>query len=316
MVSGTSKSVSDGWQRVRAHYSKFKSSYVVRNLINDFKILVSDSVTKAAVLFLGFIIFLGIFGPYLAPYDPSASFYTDGGDILRTHPPTLDHPLGTNSRGQDVLSRVLFGARPTVLTAAVAGGLMFTIGVTVGITSGYVGGTVDEVLMRFTDFMYSVPILPAAIVLVALLGGDFFITITIIGLLLWRGMARVIRSQTLQIKEQTFIQAARSTGASTPRILLKHVFPSVAPMAILFTAIGAGYAIIIQAGLAFLGVTDPLVTSWGVIIRNAFRAGAIGDAWWWSIVPGLLISFTVLSMFLIGRGYEDVTDQDDEIMVA
>ena len=294
---------------------RIRNHYVYRSFVHDFNILYSDPITRLAMYFLGFVVFLGVFGPHLAPHDPNAPQFSNG-DLVRTQSPSFEYPLGTNSRGQDMLSRVLVGARPTLLTSVVAGVLIFIIGGSVGMTAGYLGGTVDEVLMRFTDFMYSVPVLPAAIVLVALLGGEFLITVTVIGLLLWRGMARVIRSQTLQIKEQPFVLAARATGASPYRIVIKHIFPSVAPMAILFTAIGAGYAILIQAGLAFLGVTDPGIPTWGVIIRNAFRAGAIDTAWWWSAVPGIMISFTVLSMFLFGRGYEQIAEEDEEMMVA
>jgi peptide/nickel transport system permease protein len=287
------------------------SNYYVRNFSGGFRSLFSDSLTKVATLFLLFVFLLGLVGPAVAPHDPGVTLRADDGQVLRNAAPSLDHPLGTNHIGQDVFSRVLVGARPTVMTALIAGTLMFTIGLVVGMTSGYVGGKVDNVLMRFTDFMYSVPILPASIVLVALLGGDFFISVFIIGALLWRGMARVIRSQVLQIKERPFILAARSTGAGTPRILLKHIFPNVAPMAILFTAIGAGYAIIIQASLAFLGIADPFVPTWGLILRNAYRSGMMADSWWWSMTPGLLISFTVLSAFLIGRGYETMGETEE-----
>lgn len=296
-------------------HNQLRTNHFVRSLLSDFRVLTRDPITRMAMFFLGFVLFLGTFGPHLAPYDPSATQFANG-ELLRTEPPSLQHPLGTNAQGQDVLSRMLVGARPTVMTGVIVGGMIFAIGASIGMTAGYLGGVVDEVLMRFTDFVYSVPVLPAAIVLVALLGGDFLITVTVIGLLLWRGMARVIRSQTLQIKEQPFVEAARSTGASSWRILIKHIFPSVAPMAILFTAIGAGYAILIQAGLAFLGVSDPGVPTWGVIIRNAFRAGVIDEAWWWSIVPGLMISFTVLATFLIGRGYEEIAEQDEGLVMA
>lgn len=294
---------------------RIRTNYFLRNLVADLRILFNDPITRMSMYFLGFVFLLGVFGPIIAPYDPSTSQFADG-QLLRTEPPSLSHPLGTNATGQDLLSRILVGARPTMLTALLVGIMIFIIGSAIGMTAGYLGGTVDEVLMRFTDFVYSVPVLIAAIVLVALLGGGFTITVFVIGLLLWRGMARVIRSQTLQIKEQPYVMAARSTGASSRRILVKHIFPSVAPMAILFTAIGAGYAILIEAGLAFLGVGDPGVPTWGVIIRNAHRAGAIDSAWWWSIIPGLLISFTVLSAFLIGRGYENIAEQDEGMVVA
>jgi peptide/nickel transport system permease protein len=264
----------------------------------------SDFITKIALYFLLLFFFFGIFGPFLAPYDPRIGHYAETGQLQRLEAPSLQHPLGTNQVGQDILSRMLVGAQATFLTALVCGTFIVVIGSVIGITSGYLGGIVDDLLMRFTDIVYSIPLLPAAIVLVGLIRGGFFATLVVLGLLLWRSMARVVRSQVLEIRERPYVLAAKSTGASQWRIMLKHIFPNVAPMIILFSAIGAGYAIIIQAGLAFLGISNPFVPSWGVILRNAFDSGAIASAWWWSLPPGFLISFTVLSTFLLGRGYE------------
>ncbi|MFC7133256.1 ABC transporter permease [Salinibaculum sp. GCM10025337] len=300
--------------RFTAAYGRVRSNYFVRNLVDIFQNTLSDRITKVAFAFFIAVVLMGAFGPQIAPYNPSETQYSDSGDILRTQPPSIDHPMGTDRLGRDIFSMVLVGAQPTMLLVVVVGTMILTIGSVVGVTAGYVGGLVDEVLMRFTDFIYSVPLLPAALVLVVILESGFWTTAFIIGALIWRGMARVLRSQVLQVKERPFVMAAKSTGASTPRILLKHIFPNVAPMAILFTAIGAGYAVIIQAGLAFLGLADPSSYTWGIILRNAYQSGVIVDAWWWALFPGLLISFTVLSLFLIGRGYED--DDVAEDMMA
>lgn len=295
-------------------YGRVKSNYFVRTLLDIFGTILSDRITKVAFAFLVVVIVMGALGPQLAPYDPGETLYSNG-EVLRTQAPSLDHPMGTDRLGRDILSQVLVGAQPTVLLVLIVGAMIMTIGSVVGVTAGYVGGTLDEVLMRFTDFIYSVPLLPAALVLVVLLGSGFWTTALVIGALIWRGMARVLRSQVLQVKQRPFVMAAKSTGASTPRIILKHIFPNVAPMAILFTAIGAGYAVIIQAGLAFLGLADPKSYTWGIILRNAYQSSVIIEAWWWAVFPGLLISFTVLSLFLIGRGYEE-DDMSEDMMAS
>lgn len=274
--------------------------------------MLSERSTKVYFGFLVLILFMALFGPMLAPYEHDERVRGDEGELLRSESPTMDNYLGTTDGGYDVFSLLLYGARPTV-TSGVLGGLMIiSIGLTVGLVSGYVGGRVDDVLMRFTDIAYGVPLIPFALVLVGVLGVGYWTSILIIGLVLWRSSARVIRAQTLQITERPFVLAAKATGASTPRIIVRHILPNVAPMAVLFFALGTGYTIIVKAGLAFLGVTNPFVPDWGVILRNAHNADPMGNAWWWSIPPGLLIALTVLSLFMLGRGYENITDDSND----
>jgi peptide/nickel transport system permease protein len=287
--------------------SRLREGYLGRNVRGGLKIMLSGRVTRYSLFFLLFVILLGIVGPSLAPYE--AGERISGPDGLKiAEPPSLEHPLGTTDRAADVLSRLLIGARPTVIAGLLGGTLIIGIGTFVGLTAGYMGGRVDDILMRITDFIYGVPLLPFAIVLVGLLGVGFYQSVLVIGLILWRGAARVIRAQTLQLKEREFIMTAKASGASTVRIVTTHILPNVAPMAVLFFAIGVGYTIIIQAGLAFLGVASPFVPSWGVMIRNAHSSGRMISAWWWAVGPGLMLGLTVASTFLFGRGYEKVSE--------
>jgi len=172
--------------------------------------------------------------------------------------------------------------------------------------------------MRITDFMFGVPLIPFAIVVIAILGSGFYMAVLVIGIILWRSSARVIRSQVLQIKEREYILSARASGASDLRIIGKHILPNIAPMVVLLLSLGIGYAILAQASLAFIGVVNPFVPSWGVILRNAYQSGVMASAWWWSITPGVLISLTVLSTFMIGRkivnqqGANSMMVNDDE----
>jgi peptide/nickel transport system permease protein len=272
-----------------------------------------DRMTTVYFGILSVIFFMGVLGPLITPYGYQERLYTEGGELLRSHPPSLMHPLGTTEESYDTLSRLLYGARPTVITGLLGGGIIISIGGSIGLVAGYFGGWIDNVLMRITDFMYGVPMIPFAIVLLALFGMGFTMSIVVIGLILWRSSARVIRSQVLQIKQRSFVQSARATGASDIRIVLKYILPNVAPMMALMFAMGLGYAIIVQASLAFVGVVDPFVPSWGVMLRNAYDSGYMGIALWWSLPPGLLISLTVLSSFMFGRKIAGEENQNSAI---
>lgn len=276
--------------------------------------LLRERITKLAFACLILILFIGAIGPLVAPYDYNEQQLTADGQLDRYSPPSADHLLGTNDRGEDVLSRLLVGARATLITGLLAGSLMLVLGLSIGVTAGYIGGQTESVLMRFVDFMYGIPFIPFAIVLITFFGAGFYTTIAIIGLVLWRFIARVIRSQVLQIKQRPYIMAAKASGASTPWIIRKHILPNIANMAALFFAMGVGLAILEQAGLSFIGVTDPFTPTWGIMIRNAHQSGRVADAWWWSFPPGIMISLTVLSLYLLGRGYEG-TSGDDEVVV-
>jgi peptide/nickel transport system permease protein len=296
--------------------SILKNHYLVRNIIGALKVMLRERSVRIWFGILLAILILGVIGPTIAPYGPDETQYNEEGEILFNEPPSSDHILGTTDEGKDVFSRILYGAQPTIITGLLGGTIIIFLGGMVGITAGYAGGRTDNILMRFTDLAYGVPLLPTALVVVALFGIGFISSIIVIGLIIWRGAARVLRSQVLQIKERPYILAAKATGASTPRIIFKHIIPNVGSMVILFFALSVGYTILIQAGLAYLGVSDPSVPSWGIMIRNAQNAGRISQSWWWSVPPGLLISLTVMSTFMFGRGYENVVSGENDEAVA
>lgn len=277
----------------------------MRNLVFAIRRIRSNRLSLFASLYLIFLIFLGIFGERLAPYDYQENHRGSDGSVLRAEGPSFAHPLGTTEQGHDVLSRVIIGAEPTMYTALLGGLIIISIGLTIGVTAGYVGGVVDDMLMRFTDMAYSVPLIPFAIVMIAFLDIGFFSGIVIIGVILWRTSARVLRSQVLQIRERSYVTSAKTIGASRRRIIVKHILPNVAPMAALFLAMGMGLAVIVQAGLAFIGVADPFVPSWGIMIRNAYNSGYMTVQWLWALVPGFMISLTVMSAFILGREFEE-----------
>lgn len=283
--------------------------HLVRNIIGGLQIMLSEKSVRFWFSILLVIGLLGLLGPTLAPYHYDERHIADDGTPKIAESPSSEHWLGTNDTGQDVLSLVLYGARPTVITGILGFAMITLIGGTVGITAGYVGGRVDTILMRITDLAYGIPLIPFALVVLAFFGIGFYSSIIIITLIIWRGSARVIRSQVLQMKERPYVLAAKATGSSTPRILFKHVLPNVGTMVILFGAIGVGATILIQASLAYIGVADTTVPSWGMMIRNAQSSGMVSSAWWWSLPPGFLISITVMATFMFGRGYESVAKQ-------
>jgi peptide/nickel transport system permease protein len=289
---------------------------VFQNIRKAASLMLADRTTLIYFLIIVAFIFIAIAGPVLAPHGYEDRMRDGDGDLIRGTGPSIQHPLGTTPLGFDVLSRLLAGARPTIITGLLGGVVVASTGLTVGMTSGYVGGRVDSVLMRITDVVYSIPLIPFALVLVAFFGIGFYETVLFIGFILWRGMARVVRAQVLQMRERPFIRSSQAIGASTPRIMIRHILPNVAPMVVLFMALGAGYSIVAMASLSFLGVTNPSLPSWGIMIRNAFNSGSVSELWWWSIPPGLLISLLVLSLFMFGRGYERVVHGEDADTLA
>lgn len=292
--------------RVFGRMENLRRHFFVRGAVTMAVKMYQDRQMKFYIFWLAFILLLAIFGPAMTPYEYDNSLRDENGEIARYLSPSLEHPLGTNDLGYDVLSRLIYGARPTVVTGLLGGAIIISIGGLVGLVSGYYGGWVENVLMRTTDFAYSVPLIPFAIVLLALMGKQFLLSVVIIGLILWRGSARVIRSQVLQIKERPFIMSARATGASDRHIIVNHIVPNIVSMAVLFFAFGIGGSIMVQAGLAFVGVVDPFVPSWGIMLRRAYGSGRFAEAIWWSIPPGIFLSLTVLSAFMFGRKFEEL----------
>ncbi len=223
-------------------------------------------------------------------------------------PPSREHYFGTTHLGRDIWSQVIYGSRTALMVGIIAALMVNLLGFTVGLISGYYRGKVDSFLMRVVDIMYGMPLEPFAIVLVLIFGPGLWIIILAIGLLTWRTNARVIRSQVLSLVERPFIKAARIAGASNIRIMLVHIAPNVLPLAFLQLAVAMGYAITAEATLSFLGLGPPRVYSWGTILHAARLSGAWRTAWWWIIPPGIFISATVVSVFLVSRALEVLTN--------
>lgn len=255
------------------------------------------------VLFLAFCL-IALLAPALAPLDPLAINYDDAGTIQRMQAPGGGYPLGTNYYGRDILSQIILGSRVSIGVGLLSALIIVFIGANIGLIAGYSGGRVDAVLMRLTDIAFGIPFFPFAVLLVALLEPSIWNMIITISCLLWRSVARVVRSQVLSLRERPYVRAAQVAGASNLRVMYIHILPNIMPMVLLYTAIGIAYAVLSEASLSFLGFGDPTAISWGSMLYDAYVTGSISRAWWWTIPPGVCITLFVISVFLMARDWE------------
>lgn len=246
-----------------------------------------------------------IFAPVLAPYDPEAPVKVTIESIYT--PPNAAHPLGTDDAGKDVLTNLIYGARVSLIVGFFTAFIALVIGGTVGIIAGFYGGQVENVLMRLTDILLVLPDLPLMIILIALLGRSMWIIIIVLGILSWTSTARVVRSQTLAVKERKFVHRARAVGAGNLYIIRRHIFPMVFPLMVVNAVLVISSAIYNESVLGFLGLGDPTRLSWGQMLQFAFSRGGMSAGAWWSLVPpGLAIVWVVLALTLLGNGLERV----------
>lgn len=213
--------------------------------------------------------------------------------------------LGTDDGGNDLLTRDLQGTGVSLLVGLTSAVLGIVIGLIIGLLAGLIGGIVDQVLMRITDLFLTIPFLPLAIILVAVFRPGYLTIIFIIAVFSWMGFARIIRSQVLTLRERPFIEAAKAAGAGNTRILTRHLFPNLVGLTYVNLALSVPGAILTYAALAFLGLGDPTVESWGKILNDNFNVTGTG-AWWWVIPPGFAIAIVSLSFVLIGYALDEM----------
>lgn len=285
---------------------------IVDGLRTHYDIITRTNMSKAAAVILLSFLILGALAPFIAPYDPGEIQRGDDGQIARFHPPSADFLFGTTNYGRDVFSQTLISARVSMFVGLVAAFIGIVIGTTIGITSAFYGGWIDDVLMRFVDIVYALPFIPFIFILALFFGQGLYNITLAIALVLWRASSRVIRSQTLSIKQRPYIEAARAAGVGNFRLMYRHILPNVMPLAFLYGSFAIGAAILAEAGVAFLGMGDPNLLSWGKMINLAYSTGSIREAWWWAIAPGMSITLVVVSVFLISREYEQVANPELE----
>jgi len=252
-------------------------------------------------LILGFIALVAIFANFLAPHNPEIGSLT-----VRFKPPfwqtggTIKYLLGTDQLGRDVLSRLIFGARVSMVVGFTAVIFAGTVGTTLGIISGYLGGWVDQVIMRITDTWLALPALMFAIFLAAIVGPSMWNIVIILGLVYWTRYARVIRGEVLSLKEREFVRLAIVAGCSKWTIMYRHILPNVINSAIVIGTLMLGVVIITEASLSFLGVgVPPPQAAWGLMLSDGKQSLMVGR-WWLSVLPGCCIMLMVLSANVLG----------------
>ncbi len=262
-----------------------------------------NKIALFGLVLIFILVFTGVFAPLVAPYDP---YQADLDVSLQA--PSSNHIMGTDEEGRDVLSRVIYGARISLKVGIIASTLSLLIGVILGLLAGFFRGWVDSVIMRFTDMMFGFPALLFMIgITAAVPQPDINVAMLAIALVSWPGMARIMRSQVIQIRDREYVAAAEALGYSNLRIMLRHVLPNcLAPVIVAFT-MSIGGAVLAEASLSFIGLgAQPPEPSWGSMI--SFGRTHLRGEWWISVFPGLAVAFMVMGFNLFGEGLRDALD--------
>lgn len=264
--------------------------------------IISNGLTAAGLVVILILLLVAVGAPLLAPYDHNA---IDATRILEA--PSARHWLGTDGLGRDVLSRMIFGARVSLMVGFVSAGLACSIGVILGAVSGYFGGWVDAIIMRLVDVMLCFPSFFLILAVIAYLKPSIWTIMSVIGITSWMGVCRLVRAEFLGLKKREFMIAAEGLGVRAPMIIIRHGLPNaMAPVFVAFI-LGVAGAILTESALSFLGIgVQPPDPSWGNMLTEG--KATIEVAWWLSVFPGCAILITVLGYNLLGEGLRDVLD--------
>jgi len=283
-----------------------------------------NRLAVAGLVFILFLVLLALIGPFFTT-DPTAVNFEEKNQpplgftieesvynletqqlITKSIIGTKEHPLGTDNKGRDLLAMIISGARVSLMVGLLATGIAVALGTLIGTTSAYFGGWVDQVIMRFTDIMMTFPFFLLFVLIVFIYGPSLIIIVVVIGLTGWTGTARLIRSETLSLKTREFIMASKALGASNSRIILAHLVPNVISLIIVIATLSIPGVILAEAALSFIGLGDPLVTSWGMVLRTGQQN--LDIAWWVAVAPGVMLFLTVLAFNFMGDGLRDAFD--------
>ena len=280
---------------------KASSNKRVRNLSKSFirevekiiKYLSKDLLTFFSFIFSVMIILMALLPQYISPYDP---YKIDPYATFK--PPSLEHLFGTDDLGRDILSQVIYGARTSMIIGASAALLSILIGTLLGLIAGFYGGRIDLAISMVIDAKLSIPTFFLILVVIAIFGGSMINMIIVIGITIWPPIARVVRAMTHSIRAMDFVEAAKALGASATWIIFRHILPQTIGVVLSLGILQMGSAIIIEAGLSFLGLGDPTLISWGKMLSIAQTY--ISRAWWMGFFPGLFLFLTILSFNILG----------------
>ena len=264
------------------------------------------SLVAAGVLLL--IVASAMLAPVLSPYDPAKQFRKEGlSELGQPLPPNAKFLLGTDAMGRDLLSRLLHGGRVSLTVGAAASSVAVSLALFIGGLSGYAGGKLDFAIMRFVDFMMSVPTFFLMLLIVVILERSVWVIILVISAFAWTYPSRIFRGQVLLLKQQDFVEAARAIGAPGGRVFLRHIVPHLLPLVVVYISLGIPGTIFAEVGLSFVGLGVPPPTpSWGSMIQdgiNFYRAAP-----WIALYPGIMIMLTVVSFNLVGNGLREAMD--------
>lgn len=266
-----------------------------------------DRFLRNRLAVFGFIIVVAVilnalFAPLIAPYNPTKQNYN-----ALLEPPSSSHLMGTDPLGRDIFSRVVFGARYALLIGVAVVTIEAGIGLLLGLIGGFYGGLVDAMIMRLVDAILSIPVIILALAIAGALGGGLINMIIAIGIAGWSRFARLVRGSVLSVKEQPYIEAARSLGANDPEIIFRHILPNLIGPIIVYSSLYVPTAILWSAALSFLGMgAQPPTPEWGAIIADG--RDYLSMAWWIATFPGVALMFTVLGFNFLGDGLRDALD--------
>ncbi|SIT04647.1 ABC transporter permease [Paracoccus saliphilus] len=264
-----------------------------------------SKLSMLGAVMVALVVFFTAFGTLLAPFPDHIAGGVD--TAARFQPPSWAHPFGTNELGQDVLSLVMAGTTVSVLAGLSVVLIGTVIGTLVGAIAGFAGGWIDEVLMRLTDLTLTIPGLILAMAVAAALGPGFTNMIIAISLSWWPGYARLVRGEVLAVREESYVNAARAIGAKPSRILLRHILPNTVSPIIVKMSLDMGFAILMVAGLGFIGIgIRPPTPEWGTLL--SVSRSYMPDYWWTAMAPGMAMFFAVFGFNLLGDGLRDILD--------
>lgn len=288
----------DGIDRIRESVNQIVQSRIFRELRKN-------RISMFGIFFISFIVVCALAPSVLAPADPTAMHPNQA-----LEPPSLEHPFGTNKFGQDVFSRVIYGARVSIIVGLTSVALASGLGVPLGIISGYYGGRIDDAIMRIVDGVLSFPPIILAFMVIAVLGKGLSNVILALGIVYSTTFARVARGSTLSVKEEAYIESARASGASNLVIMSRHVFPNIIGPLIVQATLSFAFAILDEAAFSYLGIgAQPPDVSWGMIIDSG--QPLLANAPWIATFPGIFIMLSVLSYNVIGNSLRDALDPNE-----
>jgi len=288
-----------------------------------------NKLAVSGLAFITFLVALAIIGPFFT-LDPTAANFEE-----KNMPPvgftteqslynietdesttkeifgTWEHPLGTDSKGRDMLAMIVSGARVSLLVGLIATGIAIILGTLIGVLSAYLGGWVDNALMRFTDIMMTFPFFLLLVLIIFIFGPSLAFIVLAIGLTGWTGTARLIRSESLSLRTREFIVASKALGASDNRVIFRHLIPNVISLIIVIATLSIPGVILAEAALSFIGLGDPTVSSWGIILEAGQHS--LNTAWWVAVEPGTMLFLTVLAFNFLGDGLRDAFDPKSNI---